>query len=137
MQTVVTNKLPIKIFLFDNEGYGIIKQFQELYLDKRYEATINKKGVTNPDFKKIATSYGINYNKIVNHKKINLILRKVLKSNTAEFVHILIDPNQKIIPKLEFGKPIEELSPQLKRSELSKNMIIPIINNSNNLNEIN
>ena len=137
LQTVVTNKLPIKIFLFDNEGYGIIKQFQELYLDKRYEATINKKGVTNPDFKKIATSYGINYNKIVNHKKINLILRKVLKSNTAEFVHILIDPNQKIIPKLEFGKPIEELSPQLKRSELSKNMIIPIINNSNNLNEIN
>ena len=137
LQTVVANKLPIKIFVFDNEGYGIIKQFQELYLHKRYEATVNKKGVTNPDFKKIAASYGINYNKIENHKKINLILRRVIKSNRAEFVHILINPNQKIIPKLEFGKPIEELSPQLKRFELLQNMIVPTINAPNKSNEIN
>ena len=134
---MVANKLPIKIFVFDNEGYGIIKQFQELYLDKRYEATINKKGVTNPDFKKIATSYGINYNRVENHKKINFTLRRVLKSNIAEFVHILINPSQKIIPKLEFGKPIEELSPQLKRSELLQNMIVSPINNSSNFDEIN
>lgn len=137
LQTVVANKLPIKIFVFDNEGYGIIKQFQELYLHKRYEATINKKGVTNPDFKKIAASYGINYNKIENHKKINLILRRVIRSNKAEFVHILINPNQKIIPKLEFGKPIEELSPQLKRFELLQNMIVPTINAPSKSNEIN
>ena len=43
-------RLPIKIFVLNNNGYGIIKQFQELYLDGRFEAS--GKGVTNPNFKK-------------------------------------------------------------------------------------
>ena len=34
LQTVVNEKLPIKIFIFNNGGYGIIKQFQSLYLGK-------------------------------------------------------------------------------------------------------
>ena len=39
LQTVVNEKLPIKIFIFNNGGYGIIKQFQNLYLNKRYNAS--------------------------------------------------------------------------------------------------
>jgi acetolactate synthase-1/2/3 large subunit len=71
LQTVVANKLPIKIFVFDNEGYGIIKQFQELYLSGRYEATIPRKGVTNPDFEKVSNAYGINYSEIKSNKEID------------------------------------------------------------------
>ena len=48
---MVSNKLPIKIFIMNNNGYGIIKQFQELYLDKRFEAT--GKGISVPNLKKI------------------------------------------------------------------------------------
>ena len=40
LQTLVSNNLPVKIILLNNEGYGIIKQFQELYLDRRYEAIV-------------------------------------------------------------------------------------------------
>ena len=61
LQTLVSNKLPIKIIILNNDGYGIIKQFQELYLNKRYEAVDPKKGVTNPSFSKIAKAYGINF----------------------------------------------------------------------------
>lgn len=137
LQTVTANKLPIKIFVFDNKGYGIIKQFQELYLNKRYEASIQKKGVTNPDFEKIARSYNINYNKIKNNREVNLVLRKVLRSNRAEFIHILIDPNQKIIPRLKFGRSIENLSPQLTRTEFQENMIISRIDASKKENVMN
>lgn len=73
---MVFNKLPIKLFVINNNGYGIIKQFQELYLNKRYEASVSKKGVTNPDFKKISYAYGINYNEIKNNKDIDSILKK-------------------------------------------------------------
>ena len=59
LQTIVANKLPVKLILLNNNGYGIIKQFQELYLNKRYEATIPSSGVTNPNFKKISKAYGI------------------------------------------------------------------------------
>jgi acetolactate synthase-1/2/3 large subunit len=134
-QTMIHNKLPIKIFILNNSGYGIIKQFQDLYLSKRYEAS--GKGVTNPDFKKISKAYGINYCRIENHNEIAKKLDKVLKSNTSEFIDVIINPNQKIEPKLQFGNPIEDLSPLLNRNEFKKNMLIGSIRKKNKLIEIN
>ena len=130
LQTMVANNLPVKLFIINNDGYGIIKQFQELYLNKRYEASISSKGVTNPNFKKISNAYGINYSEIKNNKEINKVLNKILNSKKPEFVNVIIDPNQKIIPKLQFGNPIEDLSPLLPRSEFKKNMIIPLLKES-------
>jgi len=138
LQTMVSNNIPAKIFVINNNGYGIIKQFQELYLNKRYEATVPSKGVTNPNFKKIAHAYGINYSEIKNNKDVEKILTKVLKSKKLEFINVIIKPNQKIIPKLQFGKPIEDLSPLLPRSELKKNMIIETLDQiSSNFSEAN
>jgi acetolactate synthase-1/2/3 large subunit len=138
LQTMVANNLPIKLFIINNDGYGIIKQFQELYLNKRYEATIPSKGVTNPNFKKISNAYGINYSEIKNNKEIDKVLKKVLNSKKPEFINVIIDPNQKIIPKLQFGNPIEDLSPLLPRSEFNKNMIVsPLVEKSKNFNEAN
>ena len=125
LQTMVSNNIPVKLFIINNNGYGIIKQFQELYLGGRYEATIPSKGVTNPDFKKISNAYGINYSEIKNNKEIDRVLKKVLRSKRPEFINVIINSNQKIIPKLQFGKPIEDLSPLLSRSEFKKNMIVP------------
>jgi acetolactate synthase-1/2/3 large subunit len=126
LQTMVANNIPLKLFIINNNGYGIIKQFQELYLNARYEGTIPSKGVTNPDFKKISKAYGINYNEIKNNREIEAVLNKVLKTKKPEFINVLINPSQKIIPKLQFGKPIEDLSPLLTRSEFKKNMIVPV-----------
>ena len=138
LQTMVSNNLPVKLFIINNEGYGIIKQFQELYLNKRYEASIGSKGVTNPNFKKISNAYGINYSEIKNNKQIDKVLDKILNSRKPEFVNVIIDPNQKIIPKLQFGKPIEDLSPLLSRSEFKKNMIVPLLRDeSKNFSEAN
>tara|TARA_B100000927_G_scaffold240975_1_gene202366 strand:- start:1357 stop:3162 length:1806 start_codon:yes stop_codon:yes gene_type:complete len=128
LQTMVANKLPIKLFIINNNGYGIIKQFQELYLNKRFEASVSTKGVTNPSFKKISNAYGINYNEIRNNKDINKILSKVLKTNKPELINVIINPDQKIIPKLQFGNPIEDLSPLLSRKEFKKNMMIKLYN---------
>jgi acetolactate synthase-1/2/3 large subunit len=130
LQTMVANSIPIKIFVINNQGYGIIKQFQELYLKKKYEATTPRNGVTNPDFEKISKAYNINYNEINNNREIDKILTKVLKSKKSEFVNIFVNPNQQIIPKLQFGRPIEDLSPLLPRIEFNRNMIIPPLKGS-------
>ncbi len=135
LHTLVSNKLPIKVFILNNNGYGIIKQFQELYLSKRFEAS--GKGVSNPDFKKIAGAFGINYNEIKNHKNLRSKLKKIINSKQPEFINVLINPNQKIIPKLQFGKPIEDLSPPLNRKEFSKNMFIDEISPNSKMIEIN
>jgi len=138
LQTMVANNIPLKLFIFNNNGYGIIKQFQELYLNGRYEGTIPNKGVTNPDFEKISNAYGINYSEIKNNGEIETVLNKVLKTKKSEFINVLINPSQKISPKLQFGKPIEDLSPLLPRLQFKKNMIIPVLDLENkNFNEAN
>jgi acetolactate synthase-1/2/3 large subunit len=138
LQTMAAYNIPLKLFVFNNSGYGIIKQFQELYLNGRYEGTIPNKGATNPDFRKISNAYGINYNEITNNKEIDSVLNKVLDTKKPEFINVLINPSQKIIPKLQFGRPIEDLSPLLPRSQFKKNMIIPVFDSENkNFNEAN
>ena len=119
MSTVKKLNLPIKIFIFNNNGYGIIKQFQELYLKKRFQATGREVSIKN--FKNISKAFEINYNQIHTHKQLN-ILNKVISSKKPEIIELMIDENQKIIPKLIFGKPIEDLSPLLPRKEFMKNI---------------
>ena len=137
LQTVVANKLPIKLIVLNNNGYGIIKQFQDLYLNKRYEATNSKKHVTNPDFKKVSKAYGTNYTLIKNNKDIKDKMKKVLFSNKPEFIEVILKPDQKIIPKLQFGNPIEDLSPLLSRNEFNENMIINTVSRSKKVFEVN
>ena len=127
LQIVKSKNLPIKIIVFNNDGYGIIKQFQEAYLNKRYGATTPATGVTNPNFKKVSDAYGINYNLITNNNKIKNILKKTIRSEKPEFIEIMLRSDQKIIPKLQFGNPIEDLSPLLSRSEFKKNMLVKTI----------
>lgn len=137
MQTLKVNNLPVKIIVINNNGYGIIKQFQALYMNKRYEASIPKKGVTNPNFKKIAKAYGINYNIIKKNTDINNVLRNTIRTNSPEFIEVMIKPDQKIIPKLQFGNPIEDLSPLLPRKEFLKNMLVKTTKRSKKIFETN
>ena len=106
----------------NNNGYGIIKQFQELYLEKRYEAS--GKGVSNPDFKKICKGFEVDYLEIKKNSDIERVVKKALSSNKPEFINVFVDPNQKIIPKLSYGDPIEDLSPKISRSDFYRNMTV-------------
>ena len=136
LHTVDKLRLPVKIFIFNNNGYGIIKQFQELYLNKRFEATGTARGVSNPNFRKISKAFNINYNLIKNHSHLKN-LDKIINSKNAEIIEVNINNNQKIIPKLQFGNPIEDLSPLLTRKEFYKNMDISLVKKDKKIFEAN
>ncbi len=110
LQTLKKFNLPIKIFIINNNGYGIIQQFQDLYLNKRHEAS--NRIVSNPDFKSISKAFKINYTSIKSNNDLKK-LKKILSSKKAEIVEVSIEDKEKIIPKLEFGKPIDDLSPKI------------------------
>jgi len=124
LHTIDKLQLPVKIFILNNDGYGIIKQFQDLYIGKRYEAS--GKGVTNPDFRKISNAFNISYNLIKNHLDLKK-LYKIISSKKPEIIEIKLKHNQTIMPKLQFGNPIEDLSPLLPRKEFNENMDISLI----------
>ena len=70
-------------------------------------------------------------------KEVKNKIKTLIKTNRPEIINIIISPNQKIIPKLQFGKPIEDLSPLLNRDDFNKNMLIKIIKKDKKLIEIN
>jgi len=123
LETVVYNKLPIKIFVMNNSGYGIIKQTQDTWLNSRYVAADPGSGLGFPDFGKIAAAYGIKTEEIKNHKELKTKLKKALQLKGPVVYDIKVKSGEKIIPKLEFGRPIEDSSPLLPREEFIKNML--------------
>lgn len=123
-QTVVKYNIPVKIFILNNHSYGIIKQFQDFYFNSNYVATTPESGYSMPDFLKVANAYGIKSERISNHEEIRSKINKILKVNGPVICDVIIEDTAIIIPKLEFGNPIEDLSPLLPRKEFLNNMII-------------
>ncbi|MBI5449205.1 thiamine pyrophosphate-binding protein [Candidatus Gottesmanbacteria bacterium] len=124
LETLVHYGIPVKIFILNNHSYGIIKQFQDVYFNGRYEATTPRSGYGVPDFIKIAKAYGLATATIKNHREMKQKIIHVLRQKRAVICDVLVPDDAKIIPKLEFGKPIEELSPELPRDEFLKNILI-------------
>ncbi len=125
LSTIKYHSLPIRIFLFNNHGYGIIQQTQDTWLESRYAAANPETGVAIPDFVNIAKAYGVPTVTITNHRELKSGIRKVLDhANGPILCNVEIEQHQKIMPKLEFGKPIEDASPLLNREEFFENMIM-------------
>ena len=125
LQTVKHYNLPIKIFIMNNDCYGIIKQFQDSYFDKRYIAT-ESQDYTAPDFVKVAEAYGI---KAVRATKENYkeVISLAIQEEGSILVDVAIDREQKLIPKLEYGNPLEDMSPYQTDKEIEDNMLIEMI----------
>jgi acetolactate synthase I/II/III large subunit len=123
LATIRKHNLPIKIFLFNNNGYGIIQQTQDTWLNSNYAASNPDKGVAIPDFIRISKAYDIPTITIKDHSELYKI-RKVLNYSGPVLCNILINQHHKIAPKLDFGGSIEDPSPKLSRDEFNKNMII-------------
>lgn len=124
LETVSYNNLPIKIFLINNCGYGIIKQTQDTWLDSRYVAADPHSGLGFPDFQRISAAYDIKSIEINNHRELNAVMRKVLNYKGPILCDVKVRNDEKIIPKLEFGKPLEDLWPFLPKKELEDNMLV-------------
>ena len=75
--------------------------------------------MSNPNFKILSKGYGINYHLIQNNKSLSK-LKKIIRSNKSEIIEVNIEDNEKIVPKLEFGKPIDDLSPKVDLDKIAK-----------------
>ena len=124
LETIVRYNLPIKTFLINNHEYGIIKQFQDILFESRYKATCLEGGLGDPDFLGIGRVYGMLTNQINNHSEMNQKIKEVLNSKAPVLCSVELKHGEKIIPKLEFGNPIEDPSPLINRKKFEENMIV-------------
>lgn len=128
LQTVVREKMPIKMIIMNNRSLGMIRHFQEMYFQSKYYGTIE--GYSTPDFIKISEAYGIETFKVSDERQFNELQEK-LNNDRSYFIEIDLKNPTYVIPKLAMGRPIEDQEPLLNRNEFHNNMIIDIYQNKN------
>ena len=128
LEVINRRKLPIKIFVLNNKNLGMVRQFQELYFDKKYLGTIDDYSV--PNFVDITKAYGIKARKIDNISKLEIELKDIFSSNEPELINIELPVEMTTVePKLIVNKPIEDMHPFISKDELSSLMIIKPLEN--------
>jgi acetolactate synthase-1/2/3 large subunit len=115
LQTIVRNKLPVKIVVMNNRTLGMIRQFQDSYFESRYQSTYW--GYDAPDFTKVALAYGIDAITIENPDEVENAVDWLWKdgnSTKPQLLQVMIDPHTNTYPKIAFGRPITEMEPFAK-----------------------
>lgn len=113
LQTIVAYDLPIKIFILNNFGYGIIKQFQDAYFDGRHFAT--GLGYSVPSFEKIASAYGVEYRAIETQEDLN----DLKLPEGAVIIDIHLPPGALITPKTEMNRFIHDQYPYIEDDSIA------------------
>ena len=125
LETIVRHNLPIKIFLINNHELGTIRQFQDSLFGSRHYASCYEGGLGDPDLLEVGKAYGLETIQINNHLEMTDKIRHVLDCNRPVLCSVELNHREKVIPKLEFGRPIEDSAPLLDREEFMKNMLVP------------
>lgn len=138
LQTIITNKLPIKVFLINNQGYHSIRITQNNLFSEHCKVGIGPESgdLSFPDYRKIAEAFGYPYFEAHSNDEMKQIVDKVLNTSGFVFCEIFTNTDQVWEPKsstkrLEDGTlispPLEDLAPFLPREELERNMFIPLV----------
>lgn len=132
LQTIKHYKIPAKIFIINNNVYGIIRRRQKELFRGRTIGTDKSNGVSCPSFKKISKSFGIKYKLIKSNENLKKKIQNVLLEKNSVICEIMADHNQEYIEvgysKNLNGKivrrPLEDQKPFLDRDHFLQNMII-------------
>jgi acetolactate synthase I/II/III large subunit len=133
LQTIAHNKIPLKLFVVNNNGYVSIRNTQNSYFNGRYCGSDPSSGVSCPDLKKIAYAYGLHYESLYDMKQLNKKLKSILEYDGPAICEVFTCPDQQITPSVSsrvlpdgtmVSMPLEDMWPFLPRDEFRKEMII-------------
>jgi acetolactate synthase I/II/III large subunit len=103
--TISQYKLPVKMILLNNQYLGMVRQWQELFFDKRYAST----GLTNPDFCKIAEGFGVPAKKITQRDDLDKALDDLLAKEGPCVLEILVRQEGNVFPMVPAGASVSDI----------------------------
>lgn len=98
-------KLPVKIFIMNNSYLGMVRQWQELFHERRY-SEVNLE--INPDFVKVAEAYGVKSVTLESEEDLEKI-DKILKSDEPILVNCIVKKEENVYPMIPAGKSVEDM----------------------------
>jgi acetolactate synthase-1/2/3 large subunit len=135
LQTIKTHNLPVKIVIFNNDGYLMIKHTQNMLFGGTKTCVDKSTGVELPEYKKVADAFGYDYYTLDN-------VDDFLAATNQSILEVFMDPNQEFIPKVKGIKNndntiqaglLEEMSPLLPLEDIKAAMVSGINERSNSI----
>jgi acetolactate synthase-1/2/3 large subunit len=129
LQSVKHFEIPLKLVIFNNEGYAMIKVSQSNLFEGREFGSSSASGLSFPDFESLARLFGFDYQRISNIEEINDETEAILGSERATIIEVVMDPDQKYLPRLATNKnadgtlvspPLEDLDPKVSLDVLTE-----------------
>lgn len=133
LQTVVYNRLPLKIFIINNAGYSSIRQTQRNFFNGHMTGSGDDSGISIPDFCKLADGFGIKSVKISNPLTMRDDIVNVFAENKPVICEVMVEKEYAFLPKLSAKKlpdgtmvspSLEDMFPFLDRDEYMANLIL-------------
>ncbi|MFA1821961.1 biosynthetic-type acetolactate synthase large subunit [Virgibacillus oceani] len=106
LSVIYERNLPVKVMIVNNQALGMVRQWQETFYDKRYSESILH---TNPDFVKLAESYGIRGIKVEDESEVPGMLEDIFSYNGPVVVDCRIAQGEKVYPMIAPGKGLNEM----------------------------
>lgn len=103
--TIWQSELAVKIIILNNEHLGMVRQWQQLFFDKRYSAV----ELRNPDFIKISEGFGIKAKKVTERENLDAALNEMLASEEPFLLEILVEKEENVFPMVESGAGVGDI----------------------------
>ena len=122
LETLYRLKLPVKIFIWSNNGYASIRSMQRNNFEGHYVASDERSGLTMPHISKVAEAYGFKTYHIENNEELDKLLPEIMKDDTLLLCEIMVLPEETVSPRVkaivgENGKmmsgPLEKMWPYI------------------------
>lgn len=105
LATIAQEQLPVKIIILNNNFLGMVRQWQQLFFEKRY-SMVNLK---NPDFVKVAEGMHIPAEKIEDRKDLQKALKRLLDSKGPRLLEIVVEKEENVFPMIPTGASVDEI----------------------------
>lgn len=103
--TILQTKVDVKIIILNNNFLGMVRQWQQLFFDKRYSGTI----IENPDFVAIAKGYSIESVKISERDQLDGALDTMLNHKGAYLLEVVVEQEENVFPMIETGAAVSDI----------------------------
>ena len=103
--TIFQQKTPVKIVVLNNEFLGMVRQWQQLFFDKRYAST----EMTNPDFVAIAKGYYVDAKRVTKREELAPAIEEMMKTKEAYFLEVCVEKEDNVFPMVPSGASVSDI----------------------------
>jgi acetolactate synthase-1/2/3 large subunit len=103
--TIMQFNIAVKIIILNNNFLGMVRQWQQLFFDRRYSFT----DIKNPDFLTIARGYGIEGKKVEDRNELKLNLTNLLSNNKSYLLEVIVEQEENVFPMVPTGASVSEI----------------------------